>query len=252
MEQQLYIDDFEHDDLVVFGKSKGVSINLELQRVLLFQRSPQGWIEEEFKLGDLRGVTERITEADQIYMIGGGGARGIGQSIGAAARNSLENQKAKKTTGIELQIRSTDTPRFFLNILDPSYREASLEAFRQVLEDGKMERPFRRIPKDVTDAYYRPTEEDLAEATATEVRKGLRRSRTKLGLKDYIFIVVATLPAWAIYRLTVLSGLSRFEDILFETRGFLVIWLPVAWLSTKCIKLIQFWLWEAQENPHRR
>jgi hypothetical protein len=152
----LYTDEFEDDDLIYFTEDKGLTVNIEAKRLLLFEKTPEGWVDSTYELQELRRVQEHVPDTVEYYSTQTpGGVAGIGHSIGIALRNTLEARKAKMTSGVVLNLRDVEMPRFFIAVPDSQTRASLMEAFRQILEDGAMETSLGTLPMGVAKAYER-------------------------------------------------------------------------------------------------
>jgi hypothetical protein len=249
----IWLSDFENDDLIYFTKDVGLSINLRNRTLLLFQKANGEWFEVKLPLGDLRGATEVTGVADEYYPgTQLGGTRGIGQSIGVALRNSMEQAKAKRETGIALHLKSIEQPTLFMQILDAEERKKLMEALRQVLEDQHMRSPYRNISDDVREAYTPLTQADLDGIAAQEQRAKLRATKTRIGLRGHIgvlmFGLLGVLPfymAVRAYGMKVNGHAVGFY--LFDATVYFAICAVIGWISLYAFKCVKFWLWETHQ-----
>lgn len=221
---KIYIDDFEHNDLVFFSSSSGIAINLTTGRVLLFQSTLGRWKYEQYTLADIRNAVESAPVADHYTAIGqANAAQNIGQNIRAAAQNASAQARASSQTGIIIALKSTALPEFLIQVVDTQSRKSLMEALRQVLQDGRLQTPFRVIPDEVKDFYYRPTASELAEQVAREQCHKDRKKATYIRLWEYGLVTVLALGlvvlAWGSYKISVppearLFSVSTLEDFI--------------------------------------
>ncbi|WP_417794784.1 hypothetical protein [Terasakiella pusilla] len=193
----MYLDEFETDDLVFFAGNTGVSINIDQKRLVLFWAIGREWSTETLALDILRGATEKVVSPSEFFSLG---VSPIGETIGIAIRNSMEKSKAKNATGVELKLRSTDVPTFFLNVSEDTTRASVMEAFRQVLEEGGVVKPYRNISQAIRYEFKRPTVEELKrdaeklkreeERRSPEYLKTRRKRNIKVGLVITSILVV--------------------------------------------------------------
>ncbi len=251
---ELWLDDFEHDDVVFFGRDSGFAINLSKDRLIVFQRSNGDWYNEDMKLDVLRSAREIVPYASrQIGISSQGSAHAIGQGIGMAISNAMENGKARRSTGIELSLRSVDQPSFFLNVNDEKTRQSVLEALQQALNDRMMTTPYRLMPEHVRDCYTPLTEEDIAEQAAQVERQRVKRTKTRLTIGDYIialfFGAIAILPFHWIVQWNA-QQLHGRQNKLYAFDAFNYFWMSaiVALFLVMLWKLVRFWIWEARQT----
>lgn len=241
-----YIDDFEHDDLVFLSSSSGIAINLTTGRVLLFQSTLGRWKHERYTLADIRNAEESAPVADHYTAIGQANAgQNIGQNIRAAAQNASAQARASSQTGIIIALKSTALPEFLVQVVDTPSRKSLIEALRQVLQDGALRTPFRVIPDEVKDFYYRPTASDLVEKAAREQRHKDRKKATYIRVWEYGLVTVLALGfvvlAWGIYKSNVPPevrsfSVSTLEDFILYSIGMIVVCI----LALKAWKNIRF------------
>jgi len=253
-EDELWLSDFENDDLIYFGFDRGFSISLANQSLLLFQRINGDWYDERLSLNDLRNATETVGHADEYFSQNQfGGARGIGQSIGVAMRNSLEKSKAKRETGITLHFRSIQRPTLLINILDSNERSKLMEALRQALNDQHMQSPYRVIPDSVREAFTPLTPEDIEEMEAKARLAKIRSQRTKIGVRGYLGILafgaLGVLPFHMVVRDfgTKVNG-HGVGFYLSDASIYFAICAAFGWGALYVLKLIGFWIWEAKQT----
>lgn len=250
----VYLEDFENDDLIFFRSDFGFAINIKTQSFLLFQRINGDWYDDKLPLSDLRNATETALEAGEYYSENQfRGARGIGQSIGIALRNSMEKSNARNGTGITLHFRSIERPTFFLNITDANERSSLMEALRQVLADGKMRTPYRVMSHEIEDIFRRPTKEHIVKTEKAEMRTGLRKSHTSIGFNGYlgilIFAACATFPIWYAIREYSFQVNGYYSKVL--TVDFVVYFVIAAIgarIALGIYKTVKFWIWEAKQG----
>ncbi len=250
----LWISDFADDDLTYFGLDRGFSINLASQSLLLFQRINGSWLDERRPLNDLRNATENVGYAGEHFVQNQfGGARGIGQSIGVALRNSMERTSAKHETGIVLHLRSIERPTLLINIVDTTERKKLMEALRQALTDQHMQSAYRVIPESVRTAYTPLTQEDIAEMKAKEHRAKIRAEKTKIGVWGYLGILAfgafGVLPFYLAVQAygTKVNG-HAVGFYMFDASIYFVICAAVGWIGLYTIKLAKFWIWETKQS----
>ncbi|MGP3699627.1 hypothetical protein [Rhodobacter sp. NSM] len=177
----MFIDDFRTNDLVYFNDDFGIAIDIDRRRLLIFeknvlQRERSGWAHEDMPLSDFLGAREQVMEAGR-FLSGGtrhvgltGAAEAIGGGLAASVENARARARAREETGIELQFRSVSRPILFLKVEFADVRARLFEALRQVLEDGEMKEAYRVIPRAVDRAYHRPTQAEMAEGEAANLR----------------------------------------------------------------------------------
>ena len=253
-ENELWLTDFENDDLVYFFKDVGLSINIAKQSLVVFEQIGGEWFDDKMPLSDLRDAYDiNLTPAHHYGNRERSASRGVGQAVGLSIVNSIERSRARRGTGIELRFRSIDRPRFLFNITDSQERSKVMEALRQVLSDGQVKTPLRVIPFDVQDAYTPLTQEDIAEQEALEQRNKLRRDKTRLNLRDYVRIMLFGILGILPIHLFIQHNVSIREgyNIKFEAFGafvYFLIGVVVGWLLVATFKLFKFWLWEARQD----
>ncbi|MBO9399129.1 hypothetical protein J7400_20835 [Shimia sp. R9_2] len=151
--------DFKDDDLKLFGKDVGITINTTLNRVILFH-GPSFQKQTLLQISDMRSIEWTIPEAVQHYSIGNrGAADAIGQSIGRAFLNSHQRHKARKGMGIELCLRSLEHPVVFFNIQDETILRRTYEALNQIMEDHSLDQEMGTIPSHVLKHYSHTLDE---------------------------------------------------------------------------------------------
>lgn len=237
----IYIDDFEKDDLVFFSSSSGITINLTTGRVLLFQSTLGRWKHEQYILADIRNTVESAPVADHYTAIGQANVgQNIGQSIRAAANNASAQARANSQTGVVIALKSTALPEFLIQVVDTPSRKSLIEALRQVLQDGRLRTPFRVIPEEVKDFYYRPTASELAEQAAREQRHKDRKMATYIRVWEYGLVTVLALGlvvlAWGLYKSNVPPearslSVSTLEDFILYFGG----------VTAVCILALKVW-----------
>ena len=254
----LWIFDFADDDLIYFGIDRGFAINLAHQSLLLFHRVNGEWLNEKLSLGDLRNATETVGHADEYSSQNQfGGARGIGQSIGVAMRNSMEKSKAKRETGITLHFRSIQRPTLLINILDSNERKKLMEALRQALTDQHMRSPYRVIPDSVREAFSPLTPEEIEEMEAKARFAEIRTVKTKIGVLGYLgvlmFGLLGILPFYMAVRTygTKVNG-HAVGFYLFDATIYFLVCTVVGWIGLYAFKYLKFWFWEAQQASETR
>ncbi|WP_208347472.1 hypothetical protein [Pseudaestuariivita rosea] len=245
----LFLEDFEHDDLVYFRGNVGFSINIKKQSLILFEKVNGLWEDAVLPLSDLRKTTETVPSTDDYYYLHSGGARGIGGSIGLALKNTVEQSKAKKETGIVLHFRSIERPTFFLHLVDSHERSQLMEALRQVLSDGMMRQPYRIIPDEIKDIYRQLTDDDIAEIEEQEQRSERRRKATNVSWRGYLVLVMVSLllagPVYYFYRHNIIGETSKFDAVDQENMilTFVVLFI-LGRMIVGLFKLIRFWMTE--------
>lgn len=178
-----YTEDFKQDEFIYFSMAsgEGIAVNLQKNRVILFsQRAPEnergGWVEEMFSIDDLVQATTRAVTPVRHFSGSGshGGVAGAANALGDGLATSILNKRAKAdardSTGVELHVKTVDRPRRFFIIDDEQERNSVSEAFRQILHDRQMNKPYRVIPHRIGKALRRPTEDEIAEAEAVSMK----------------------------------------------------------------------------------
>ncbi|WP_226550419.1 hypothetical protein [Celeribacter naphthalenivorans] len=228
LNDEIFIDDFQNDDLVFFHEGAGISINMKKQRMILFQKVGGDWFDHAEPLSALRGVAECDPETAQYGYEGAqhGSARGTGLAVGLAVRNAVEKAKARNATGVELRFKSVERPSFLFNILDEKERERLLEAFRQVLSDGAVATPYRKIPDDIVDIYTPLTDEDLLKAENLDRAEREKRDKISLNGRDYFTILTSSVVVSLIFYLSASRMFLGELMILFLLCAF-VVWFVV-------------------------
>ncbi|WP_299733104.1 hypothetical protein [uncultured Tateyamaria sp.] len=238
--KELYLDDFSQDDVMFFTSDVGLAINIAKDRLILFRYKDE-WSHAIHALSYLHQVQESVGQAEEFFRVGGsGGARGIGEGVGLAIRNSRAKSRASAETGIKLSLRSTKEPTLFLNILDQTRRERLFEALRQVLNDGVVSTPYRISGNYVSTQYRRPTPAELehrkvyaAKQAKWEARKAEKAQAAKPKLSDVLNMViiaaVATWPTAWVGRELMYGDLVPLPEISVDSLKFsFVIWLVIA------------------------
>ncbi|MEP3198210.1 MAG: hypothetical protein ABJO57_10095 [Lentilitoribacter sp.] len=241
---ELFFDDFEGDDLVFFTDNSGIAINLSNGRVLLFQSTLGHWAEEEYLLSDIRNAHENAPVADHHYAMGNlQGSQGVGLGLGIAIKNASAQKKANQESGIIIDLKSTALPSFLIHVEDTSTRRSLMEALRQVLRDGDLRVPFRRIPLSVSQAYHRPTETEIATEEARDQKRLNRKKATRLQLKDFLALPVLALLGliliWQVYGDT-LNPNGHSDEIFGVSIILFIGLLPVAYVMIKMWKLAKY------------
>ncbi len=245
----IFIEDFEGDEFVYFRDRMGFSINVENQTMVLFQRINGEWFDDKIALADLRRATENAPQSEDLYFQNQmSGARGIGQSIGLAMRNSVEQSKARNGTGITLHFRSVERPTFFINITDEEERTKLMEAFRQAISDGAMRTPLRIIPDEVRKAYTQRTDEEIKQAATDEKRTELKIAQTRIGARGYmgilIFGALGVLPFYYAVRFYSYSVNGRYPTLFaFDAFVYFLICAACGWLALVMFKYLRLWVY---------
>jgi len=232
-EDELFIEDFENDDVVYFRKNIGLAINIRKQSLLLFERVRGEWFDATLPLSDLRHASEIKVQAAEYYRLSSSrGARGIGEGVGMAIRNSSEQSKARRETGVELHFRSVERPSFLINIVDNRERAQLREALRQAISDGKMVTPFRVIPNDVREAYSPITQADIDQDVEKQQRALRKKEKTRVSWLEYLGIalvsLLATFPLYSVYKDAVIASRGNFPDVYADNAALIFIGLLVA------------------------
>lgn len=166
----MFLDEFENDQFTLFGNVSGISISTDKRRLITFFKADGAWLHKSISWDEIRSVVKETLTPNEFIHMGGGGARGIGEGIGTAIRNSVEKSKAKKASGIALELKSIDTPRLFLSFPEESDRNRVFEAVRQFLE-GDLSGTYQKIPTSVAKNLRRPTTEEVAAAERAAANK---------------------------------------------------------------------------------
>lgn len=166
----MFLDEFETDQFTLFGNVSGISISTDKRRLITFFKADGAWLHKSISWDEIRSVVKETLTPNEFIHMGGGGARGVGEGIGTAIRNSVEKSKAKKASGIALELKSIDTPRLFLSFPEESDRNRVFEAVRQFLE-GDLSGTYQKIPTSVAKKLRRPTVEEVAAAERAAANK---------------------------------------------------------------------------------
>lgn len=199
MTDQLYIDDFERDPIVLFDRYFGFAINPKTNTLRIFRKVDSGtWKHQCFDLGMLRKI-ERISLAPAEFTSFGGG---VGGAIGMALRESMERSKSAKGTGVRIYLRSVDTPSVFVSIALENL-EAAYEALNQVADGETPNGAVRFIPPAISQVFYRPTAEEIAHEKFKAERAKRRLQSLIPSWKTIVGSgVVAGIATWPSYLIT--------------------------------------------------
>lgn len=213
MTDQLYIDDFERDPIVLFDRHFGFAINPKTNTLRIFRKADSGtWKHQCFDLGMLRKI-ERIELAPAEFTSFGGG---VGGAIGMALRESMERSKAAKGTGVRIYLRSVDTPSVFVRIAAEKL-EAAYEALNQVADRETPNGAVRSIPPAISQAFYRPTAEEIAHEKSKVERADRRREAMiptgKTIIASFVGAGIAIWPTYLIYRELVFANVGRYPRL---------------------------------------
>ncbi|MGP3698966.1 hypothetical protein [Rhodobacter sp. NSM] len=212
---EVYLQDFEEDDLVYFTTHQGIAANLDLGRVILFDKRAFGWVSEKIALADLRRVeTISTTPGSEGYFAVGDGLHRVGASIGVAIKDSIAKAKARREAGLVLHLRSVDTPVFFIHEPDNSRHASLCEAFRQLFE-GEMRRPFHVVPPEVERAFVAPTPAEIAAQEVRDAENEVRRRVTSVSgrqIKGLTVVALGVPIAFAIYQAITSTAPFRLGD----------------------------------------
>ena len=177
MSEALYLQDFQHDPIVYFENDDGVAVSQTKDRVLVFFRENKERRFLEYKIEDLRSVETVIPGHEKIEVILGQGAgisgalQNAGFSAGTGIRNVLAKQKAKKGTGIRLNLRSMERPVHFIQVSDQENMAKLFEGLSQVLEGSELNGSISNIPYFIRDHYQKLSEGEEKAAAAREERQ---------------------------------------------------------------------------------
>lgn len=161
------IEDIEASNISWFQGKTGFSLNIQKNEFVIYFLRERGlaqaekWDYEIFKIDDVRNFNKTLGVATEYTTTGSyaglsGGARQMGEGIGLAARNALEAAKAKRRMGIEFELRSTQRPKFFVQVTDEAKQDQIFEGVRQLLQDGRIDQKLLNIPDGVRSSF--PTE----------------------------------------------------------------------------------------------
>ncbi|MHC9237256.1 hypothetical protein ACX9MO_16645 [Pseudooceanicola sp. 502str34] len=194
--------------------NSGIAIDPESNTLILLTRasSSSTWQQAIHQVDDIRSIKRASFAPDEFFdsSRSGGGLAGaahdLGSSIGLAIRNSMERKKAAARSGLELMLRSLETPKFFVNIPDENQLLRAYEAVSQVIDGrglngtyntvsaavaadiiseshkepyksqvGSSDHALKYIPRD------EPAEDTSTEDMSDPARKYLPKAKTKEG-----------------------------------------------------------------------
>lgn len=228
MRDQIYFDDFEHFDLIVFNSKNGVAVNARDKSVLTFKRIGGVWVGFQFAMSDVSHIECIAVSPEKLITAGGRGLHGAGEGLGSALRNTIHKSRAKGQTGIKLHLRSLDTPSIFLVMPLEQQRNSAFEGLSRILEGHQVSGKMHQLPPHVREELRRPSEQEIRKR---EARKYALSLSTKAGLAMFGLAVIATtltltylwmqglLPTGNNIRLRIILG-----DIAGVTFGLLCIW----------------------------
>lgn len=172
------ITDFENDDVSLFGKTFGFSISVDKKRVILFKRrgtASHPWkIIAELPIEKLRSISkvDGIANEASGMLIGAGSVTQIGYGVGTGVKNAMQKAKAKRQTGIILELAWVQEPEIFIEMQDGKRRLQIIECVRQIFEGRSPDVRMASIPSEVKNSF--PTQAMLDDRKR-EQKKKLRR-----------------------------------------------------------------------------
>lgn len=157
MTEQLYLDDLEGYELLVFDSNHGFAASTKDKRIIIFKRDGGRWLDIPFDTHEVSAIrTITVTPAEYVAM-GGSGMHAAGQSLGVGLKNRQAKSQAAKKTGIRVQTRTLEFPSVFVPYPDIEFREQLVAALGQFINGGPLSGEMKIIPPHVRDQLTRPT-----------------------------------------------------------------------------------------------
>ncbi|QFT47795.1 hypothetical protein FIU97_14530 [Roseivivax sp. THAF40] len=154
----MFVDQFEDGDVIYFDANDGLTINTDLNRLLIFRNTARGWIVREFSSSDVLDLSEEevVSGADQATHGWATKAHAVGAGMGAPIITSRQMEASRNLTGVRIKLRSTDLPNIFIHVSNPWERKAFVDAMRQALRGGRIYEFYGDVPDHVRQVFQRP------------------------------------------------------------------------------------------------
>lgn len=160
VEQPIYIDEIRKHEIVYFTNNGGIALDHARNSLIVFTKKGTSWTTKRFAAKDIRSVGVEKVDFDPGHELPSG-IIGIGHSLGRGLADTVRASRARRQTGVSLEIRSIDMPQIFLVIPDDAARAKIYEAVRQSFEGGLGGRIFHEIPGWVNELFKPGAERTL-------------------------------------------------------------------------------------------
>lgn len=147
---KITIDELKSHQFALFTKSGGIAVDQEKNSLITLSKNGMRWEIEKVVLTSIRDVTNIKEEYTAPHHLPSR-AQGAGARIGAGISDDLRRRKAKKSTGIDISLKSIEKPKIFVNLPDDTARSRCFEALSLALEGALGQQRFQDIPNWVRD-----------------------------------------------------------------------------------------------------
>ena len=214
LSKPVYRDDFEGSEIVFFDNhGAGVSYNSATGKVR-FYLYRERWKKAEFDATDLRGIEKiKVNPAEYDTTVFGSIGKKMGTATADAIRNMQVRADAKRQTGVQINIRSVDLPKFFLQIASDAERDRLSEALHQIIDGQGVSGQIAKFPSNGS-LVYRADAERKAEVRA-KAKSFLVPSKKEMKI---ILWPCAAFYAWLLYKNT---GDFDPVHVIFDTISFI-------------------------------